>query len=117
MAAANDSKKTIVLQSSSGKEFEIKEAVAMESQTIGLFHQGKVLLRLKQLWHKSIEREELAKMESISKQMKGIEILEELFFVLQEMQKNLVYQSKEQKAEALKLLDLENIHSLLDELI
>ncbi|ONK56172.1 uncharacterized protein A4U43_C10F4880 [Asparagus officinalis] len=33
--AANDSKKTIVLRRSNDEEFEIEEAVAMESQTIG----------------------------------------------------------------------------------
>ena len=36
----------------------------------------------------------------------------------QEMQKNLAYfQSKEQKCEALKLLDLENVHQVFDDLI
>ncbi|ONK68709.1 uncharacterized protein A4U43_C05F15090 [Asparagus officinalis] len=67
---------------------------------------------------RNVEKEEQSKIESISKQRKGIEVPEELFFVLQEMQKNLAYlQSKEQKSEALKLLDLESIHSLFDDLI
>jgi len=67
---------------------------------------------------RNVEKEEELRIESISKQRKGFEIPEELFFVLQEMQKNLVFfQGKEQKREALKLLDLENVHSMFDELI
>ncbi|CAL9054029.1 unnamed protein product [Musa banksii] len=55
---------------------------------------------------------ELARIDAILKQNKGSEAPEELFF------KNAVYdQSKEQKREAPKLLDLENIHALFDELI
>ncbi|XP_010943504.1 plant intracellular Ras-group-related LRR protein 4 isoform X1 [Elaeis guineensis] len=67
---------------------------------------------------RNVDKEEQARIDAISKQKKGFEIPEELFFVLQEMQKNLAYfQGKEQKREALKLLDLENIHFLFDELI
>lgn len=67
---------------------------------------------------RNVDKEEQVRIDAISKQKKGFEIPEELFFVLQEMQKNLVYfQGKEQKREALKLLDLENIHALFDELI
>ncbi|ONK70305.1 uncharacterized protein A4U43_C05F32360 [Asparagus officinalis] len=110
MTAANDSKKTVVLQSSNGEEFEIEGAVAMESQTIlngvieEIINLHRSLLPRPSIVEveaamkvvKSIEKKELAKMESISKQRKCIEIPEELFFVLQEMQKNLVYfQSKE----------------------
>lgn len=66
----------------------------------------------------NVERGDQTRLECIAKQSKGPEVPEELFMVLQEMQKNLVYfQSKEQKREAVKLLDLENIHSLFDELI
>ena len=66
----------------------------------------------------NVEKEDQARLESISRQSKGPEVPEELFMVLQEMQRNMVYlQSKEQKREALKLLDLENVHSLFDELI
>lgn len=66
----------------------------------------------------NVDKEELARIDAILKQNKGSEAPEELFFVLQEMQKNAVYdQSKEQKREAPKLLDLENIHALFDELI
>ncbi|KAJ3677661.1 hypothetical protein LUZ60_003385 [Juncus effusus] len=67
---------------------------------------------------RNVETEENAKLESIQRQTKGFEIPDELFFVMQEMQKSLVYhQSKEQKQEALKLLDLENLHDYFDELI
>ncbi|CAL9095666.1 unnamed protein product [Musa textilis] len=66
----------------------------------------------------NVDTEEQGRIDAILKQNKGSEVPEELFFVLQEMQKNLVYyQSKGQKTEALKLLDLENIHVLFDELI
>ncbi|XP_019423095.1 PREDICTED: plant intracellular Ras-group-related LRR protein 4-like, partial [Lupinus angustifolius] len=66
----------------------------------------------------NVEREDQVRFESIAKQSKGVEVPEELFMLLQEMQKNLVYfQSNEQKREAEKLLDLENVHSLFDELI
>lgn len=65
-----------------------------------------------------VEKEEAARVESLSRQSKGPGIPDELFFVLLEMQKNLAYfNSREQKREALKLLDLENIHVLFDEMI
>ncbi|XP_058070579.1 plant intracellular Ras-group-related LRR protein 4-like [Magnolia sinica] len=66
----------------------------------------------------NVDKEEQSRIEAISKQKKGTNISEELFFVLQEMQKNLAYfQSKEQKREALKLLELENIHTMFDEFV
>lgn len=66
----------------------------------------------------NVDKEEQGRIDAILNQNKASEVPEELFFVLQEMQKNLVYyQSKEQKREALKLLDLENIHVLFGELI
>ncbi|OAY70695.1 Plant intracellular Ras-group-related LRR protein 4 [Ananas comosus] len=65
-----------------------------------------------------VDKEEAARVESLSRQSKGPGIPDELFFVLLEMQKNLVcFNSREQKREALKLLDLENIHVLFDEMI
>ncbi|XP_042482437.1 plant intracellular Ras-group-related LRR protein 4-like [Macadamia integrifolia] len=68
------------------------------------------------IWN--VEKEEQSRIDAISKQRKGPSIPDELFFVMQEMQKNLVFfQSKEQKREALQLLDLENIHALFDEFI
>ncbi|KAM4118657.1 hypothetical protein ACB094_02G219400 [Castanea mollissima] len=66
----------------------------------------------------NVEKEDQARVEAIARQRKSPRVPEELFMILQEMQKNLVYfQSKEQKREALKLLDLENAHSLFDEFI
>ncbi|XP_010680638.2 plant intracellular Ras-group-related LRR protein 4 [Beta vulgaris subsp. vulgaris] len=66
----------------------------------------------------NIEREDQLKLEAISKQTKGKFVPEELFFIYQEMQKALFhFQSKEQKREAMKLLDLENAHNVFDELI
>ncbi|KAK7386566.1 hypothetical protein VNO78_26899 [Psophocarpus tetragonolobus] len=68
----------------------------------------------------NVEREDQAKLEAVvgTRQHKGPHVPEELFMVLQEMQKNVVvFQSKEQKREALKLLDLENVHLLFDDLI
>ncbi|QCD91224.1 internalin A [Vigna unguiculata] len=66
----------------------------------------------------NVEKEDQARLEAIARQSKGVDVPEELFMVLQEMQRNVVYyQSKEQKREALKLLDLDNVHSLFDELI
>ncbi|XP_074308707.1 plant intracellular Ras-group-related LRR protein 4-like [Silene latifolia] len=66
----------------------------------------------------NVEKEDQLKLEAINKQTKGKGIPEELFFVYLEMQKALVhFQSKEQKREAVRLLDLENAHLLFDELI
>ncbi|KAJ1403828.1 Leucine-rich repeat [Sesbania bispinosa] len=66
----------------------------------------------------NVEKEDQVRLESIARQSKGTDVPDELFMILQEMQKNLLYfQSKEQKREAMKLLDLENVHSLFDELI
>lgn len=66
----------------------------------------------------NVDKEEQARIEAIARKRKSLEVPEELFRVLQEMQKNLVhFQSKEQKREALKLLDLDNVHSLFDDLI
>ncbi|KAF8409890.1 hypothetical protein HHK36_002408 [Tetracentron sinense] len=72
---------------------------------------AKILIR-------NVEQEDQSRLDAISRQRKSPEVPEELFFVLQEMQKNLVYfQSKEQKREALKLLDLENVYALFDEFV
>ncbi|XP_050228421.1 plant intracellular Ras-group-related LRR protein 4-like [Mercurialis annua] len=66
----------------------------------------------------NVDKEDQARMEVIVKQTKSPDVPEELFSILLEMQKNLVYfQGAEQKREALKLLDLENIHFLFDEYI
>ncbi|KDP43795.1 hypothetical protein JCGZ_22422 [Jatropha curcas] len=66
----------------------------------------------------NVDKEDQSRLEAISRQTKSPDVPEELFIILQEMQKNSVYfQSREQKREALKLLDLENIHALFDEYI
>ncbi|CAK7355501.1 unnamed protein product [Dovyalis caffra] len=67
---------------------------------------------------RNVEKEEQAKLEGISKQTKSPDVPQELFMILQEMQKQLCFfQNKEQKREALKMLDLENVHNLFDEFI
>ncbi|XP_059288596.1 plant intracellular Ras-group-related LRR protein 4-like [Lycium ferocissimum] len=66
----------------------------------------------------NVEKEEQMRLETIARQNKRKDVPEELLKILQEMQRNLVdFQSKEQKREAIKLLDLENVHYLSDELI
>ncbi|XP_047335284.1 plant intracellular Ras-group-related LRR protein 4-like isoform X2 [Impatiens glandulifera] len=67
---------------------------------------------------RNVDNEDQARLESISKQKKGVEIAEELFMILLELQKNWVYfQSREQKRDAIKVLDFENAHQLFDEMI
>lgn len=67
---------------------------------------------------KNVEKEDQARLDAIARHTKSPDVPEELFMVLQEMRKNLVFfQSKEQKREALRLLDLDNLHSLFDEFI
>ncbi|KAJ8545136.1 hypothetical protein K7X08_017719 [Anisodus acutangulus] len=66
----------------------------------------------------NLEKEDQLKLDAIMRQNKRKGVPEELFKILQEMQRSAVhFQSKEQKTEALKLLDLENIHSVFDDLI
>ncbi|VVB14627.1 unnamed protein product [Arabis nemorensis] len=66
----------------------------------------------------NVEKDVFARLEAIDKQVKTSDVPQELFDVLQEMRKGLVfYQSKEQKREATKMLDLESAHLVFDELI
>ncbi|KAH6807998.1 plant intracellular ras group-related LRR 4 [Perilla frutescens var. frutescens] len=66
----------------------------------------------------NVEREDELKLERIAQLSRGNEVPQELFIILQEMQRNLIHlQSKEQKKEAQKLLDLESVHLLFDDLI
>ncbi|KAJ4967605.1 hypothetical protein NE237_019454 [Protea cynaroides] len=68
------------------------------------------------MWN--VEKEEQSRLDGISKQRKGSNVPDELFFVMQEIQKKLVdFRSTDQKREAMYLLDLDNVHALLDELI
>ncbi|XP_068648794.1 plant intracellular Ras-group-related LRR protein 4-like [Aristolochia californica] len=67
---------------------------------------------------RNVDKEEQTRIDSILRQRKGVDVPDELFSILQEMQKNLVLlQCKDQKREAVKLLDLENIHALFDEFV
>ncbi|KAG8373580.1 hypothetical protein BUALT_Bualt11G0039200 [Buddleja alternifolia] len=67
---------------------------------------------------RNVETEDELKAEGIGKQIKGKDVPDELFKILQEMQRNMIHlQSKEQKKEALKLLDLEDSHLVFDDLI
>ncbi|KAL0379078.1 UNVERIFIED_CONTAM: Plant intracellular Ras-group-related LRR protein 4 [Sesamum radiatum] len=67
---------------------------------------------------RNVEREDQLRLEGIAKQSKGKDVPEELFRILQEMQRSTIhFQSKEQKREALKLLDLESVHLVFDDLI
>ncbi|KAL1225556.1 Plant intracellular Ras-group-related LRR protein 5 [Cardamine amara subsp. amara] len=68
----------------------------------------------------NVEKEDQNRLEAIDKQIKSSsdKVPMELLNVLQEMKKSLVYfQSKEEKREATKLLDLESVHYVFDELI
>ncbi|KAL0381196.1 UNVERIFIED_CONTAM: Plant intracellular Ras-group-related LRR protein 4 [Sesamum angustifolium] len=66
----------------------------------------------------NVEKEDQLRLEAIAKQSKGKDVPEELFRILQEMHKNIVhFQSKEQKRDAEKLLDLEGVHLAFDDLI
>ncbi|GAB2279380.1 Plant intracellular Ras-group- LRR protein 4 [Dionaea muscipula] len=67
---------------------------------------------------RNLEREDQQKLDAIAKQTKNPGVPDELFFILQEMQRRLVqFQSKEEKKEALNLLDLDDAHQLFDCLI
>ncbi|XP_041018178.1 plant intracellular Ras-group-related LRR protein 4-like [Juglans microcarpa x Juglans regia] len=67
---------------------------------------------------RNLEKEDQARLDAIARQTKSPDVPEELFIVLQEMQKSLVFfHAKEQKREALRLLDLESLHSLFDDFI
>ncbi|XP_068653237.1 plant intracellular Ras-group-related LRR protein 4-like [Aristolochia californica] len=67
---------------------------------------------------RNVDKEEQTRIDSILSQRKGADVPDELFSILQEMQKNLVvFQSNDQKREAIKLFDLENIHALFDEFV
>ncbi|KAG2695046.1 hypothetical protein I3843_08G172000 [Carya illinoinensis] len=67
---------------------------------------------------RNVDKEDQARLDAIARQIKSPDVPEELFVVLQEMHKSLAFFScKDQKREALRLLDLENLHSLFDEFI
>ncbi|KAJ0445574.1 putative leucine-rich repeat domain superfamily [Helianthus annuus] len=67
---------------------------------------------------RNADTEEQSKNDVISRQKRRKYIPEELFNVLVEMQKHFVqFQTKEQKRDAVKLLELEHYHQLFDEMI
>ncbi|WZY68082.1 hypothetical protein YC2023_000322 [Brassica napus] len=66
----------------------------------------------------NVEKEDQAWREAIASQRKPSDVPGELFSILQEMKKGLVqFKRKEQIREAVKLLDLETVHSLFDDFI
>ncbi|KAF3543962.1 hypothetical protein DY000_02005485 [Brassica cretica] len=66
----------------------------------------------------NVEKDDQNRLDAIDRQVKSSEVPRELFDVLWEMKRGLVrFQSKEQKREAAKVLDLESAHVLFDELI
>lgn len=66
----------------------------------------------------NVEKEDQACFEAIARQRKSSEVPGELFMVLQEMKKGYIqFRSKEQKREAMKLLDLETVHAMFDDFI
>ncbi|CAM8902458.1 unnamed protein product [Rhodiola kirilowii] len=65
-----------------------------------------------------VDNEDRSRRETISKQCKGHGVPQELFTILLEMRKNLIsYRGMEKKREALKVLEMENLHVLFDDLI
>ncbi|KAF8093450.1 hypothetical protein N665_0383s0078 [Sinapis alba] len=66
----------------------------------------------------NVENDDQNRLDTIDRQIKSSDVPQELFNVLQEMRRGLVrFQSKEQKREVSKVLDLESAHVLFDELI
>ncbi|XP_010446921.1 PREDICTED: plant intracellular Ras-group-related LRR protein 4 [Camelina sativa] len=66
----------------------------------------------------NVDKEDQSCFEAIAKQRKPSEVPGELFMVLQDMKRGFVqFRSREQKREALKLLDLESTHSMFDDFI
>ncbi|KAF8112673.1 hypothetical protein N665_0062s0025 [Sinapis alba] len=66
----------------------------------------------------NVDKDEQNRLDAIDRHVKSSDVPRELFDVLQEMKRGLVrFQSKEQKREAAKVLDLESAHVMFDELI
>lgn len=67
---------------------------------------------------RNVEREDQLRLEAIAKQSKGKDVPDELFKILQEMQRGVIhFESKEQSKEALRVLDLEGAYMVFDDLI
>ncbi|CAA0812501.1 Plant intracellular Ras-group-related LRR protein 4 [Striga hermonthica] len=68
----------------------------------------------------NLEREDQARLEGVKRRVKGKNVPEELFRVLQDMQRSMIhFHGKEQTREAVKLIviDLEDVHMTFDDLI
>lgn len=66
----------------------------------------------------NVQADDQSRFEAIAKQPRNPQVPDELFLILQEMQKNsVIFRSKEQRRDAVRLLDLENAHQLFDEMI
>ncbi|CAF1717882.1 hypothetical protein HID58_085198 [Brassica napus] len=66
----------------------------------------------------NVENDDQSRLDAVDRQIKSSGVPQELFDALQEMRRGLVrFQSKEQKREAAKVLDLESAHVVFDELI
>ncbi|CAG7860712.1 unnamed protein product [Brassica rapa] len=66
----------------------------------------------------NVENDDQSRLDAVDREIKSSGVPQELFDVLQEMRRGLVrFQSKEQKREAAKVLDLESAHVVFDELI
>ncbi|KAL0885360.1 hypothetical protein Bca101_009342 [Brassica carinata] len=66
----------------------------------------------------NVEKDDQNRLDAVDRLVKSSDVPRELFDVLQEMKRGLVrFQSKEQKREAAKVLDLESAHVMFDELI
>ncbi|CAH8330121.1 unnamed protein product [Eruca vesicaria subsp. sativa] len=66
----------------------------------------------------NVENDDKNRLDAIDRQIRTSDVPRELFDVLQEMRRGFVrFQSKEQKREATKVLDLESAHVVFDELI
>ncbi|KAM7261271.1 hypothetical protein ACFE04_026746 [Oxalis oulophora] len=66
----------------------------------------------------NVEKEEQSRLESVARQIKSPDVPQDLFIILQDMEKSLVYyHAKQQKTEALKFLDLEALHHYFDDCV
>uniref|UniRef100_A0A7N0UGX0 Disease resistance R13L4/SHOC-2-like LRR domain-containing protein n=1 Tax=Kalanchoe fedtschenkoi TaxID=63787 RepID=A0A7N0UGX0_KALFE len=66
----------------------------------------------------NVDKDDGSIIEAVAKQRKSPDVPQELFKILVEMQMNLItYHGKEKKKEALKVLELENLHLQYDDLI
>ncbi|KAG6603855.1 Plant intracellular Ras-group-related LRR protein 4, partial [Cucurbita argyrosperma subsp. sororia] len=66
----------------------------------------------------NVDKEAQIKLEAIERQTKNQDVPEELFMILLDMQRNFIsFKSIEDKWEAMRLLEIENVHYLFDEML